>query len=261
MRISHNVPRVTARRLAILLLLVVTTGSATALLAADLQSDYALESRLLENELERYVETRERESQAIEEVRRASSQLDGVLADPNSPVGHMRELEATFAAARETAYLRLKETAEARRRMYDRMERLAEIARGLEARPPEPVAAAESGPEGLWKFRFHGIEVYALSDLGFQIGGLDGGWTVNGPYRTSNGHRGTLRGFFRGNRLDLEAIDSRRGKVAVLSGSVDGSGRLEGTWQAVETEMHTDRPKGGVWTAHRVSSESEVVLD
>ena len=104
---------------AVVLLSVASAAAATLVppvAAIDLESEYVLESRLLENELDRYVETRERESHALQEVRRIARQLDDVLANPNSAVAEMRELEAVLAVARETAYLRLKETATARGR-------------------------------------------------------------------------------------------------------------------------------------------------
>jgi hypothetical protein len=253
--------RISPHLLSLCVLTATTLVIAPPLAAGDLETEYVLESRLLENELDRYVETRERESQAIQEVRRIAGQLDDVLANPNSPVSEMREIEAMLAVARETAYLRLKETSSARGRMYERMERLAEVARGMERREPEPVRETGNGPEGLWEFRLQGIDIYALVDLSFEVSGLDRGWTVVGSYRNSNGHRGTLRGLFRANRLELEAMDSRRGKVANLDGTVDGSGRLRGTWTAVQTGLTPDSPQAGVWTAHRVSSESEVDLD
>jgi hypothetical protein len=244
--------------LVILLLPQLVLGVAA---AADLESDYVLESRLLENEFERYLEARERETQAIQDVRRIAGQLDDVLADPNSSVAEMRELEAAFTAARETAYLRLKETAAARERMYERMERLAELARGIERREPEPLADTERSPDGLWEFRFQGVDIYALVDLTFEQSGLERNWTAVGRYRTSNGHRGTVRGLFSGNRMELEVMDSRRGKVATLDGTVESAGRLRGMWAAVRTGLTPDRPEAGTWTAHRVSSESEVQLD
>ncbi len=234
---------------------------ASSVAAIDLETEYLVESRLLESELDRYVENREREIQAIQEVRGIAGELDEVLADPNSAVAEMRELETRLAVARETAYLRLNETAAVRERMYERMERLAEVARNMKAHEPEPVRIDKSGPKGLWKFLMQGIEVYALVNLSFEESALQGDWPVAGTYRNSNGHRGTLRGWFRSNALKLEVMDSRRGKVATLEGTVESSGRLRGTWTAVRVDLTPDRPQAGTWTAHRVSSESDVELD
>ncbi len=61
--------------------------------------------------------------------------------------------------------------------------------------------------------------------------------------------------------VELEAMDSRRGKVANLDGTVESSGRLRGTWTAVQTGLTPGGPQAGAWTAHRVSAESEVELD
>jgi hypothetical protein len=225
------------------------------LVAADLQTEYDLESRLLESDLDRYVEAREREIAAIQEVRRLAGELDEVLASPTSSLAEMRSLEAALEVARDAAYLRLQETADARGRMYDRMERLAELARRFQQQEPEPAARSADGPEGLWKFHLRGIEIYSLVELEFDQSGIEGGWTVIGTYRNSNGHQGTVRGLFRSNRLELEAMDSRRGKVATFDGAVDSSGQLSGTWLAVQTGLDPGQPAGGTWTAHRVSSD------
>lgn len=244
-----------------LLTALVAVALASSLAAIDLETEYVLESRLLESELERYVEKRQRETQAIQEVRRIAGELDAVLADPNAAIAQMRALEARLGVARETAYLRLTETAGVRQRMYERMERLAEVARSMKTRESQTVKIDESGPKGLWKFRLQGIEVFALVNLDFEESALAGDWPVSGTYRNSNGHRGTLRGWFRSNALMLEVIDSRRGKVATLEGTAASGGRLSGTWTAVRVDMTPDQSQAGTWTAHRVSSEAEVSLD
>jgi hypothetical protein len=246
-----------------LLVTVVTVAIATVAVAQNLESDYVAESRLLENELERYLEARERERRAIGEVRQIAADLDETLADPNAAVTEMRQLDVRLESARETAYRRLKETAEARARMYDRMDTLAALGREIETTQPEPVREAETdtGPNGLWKFRFHRVDVHALVDLSFQASGLDRTWMAVGTYRTSNGHQGNVRGNFRANRLELEAVDSRRGAIAHLDGIVSPDGTLKGTWQAIESGLDPDRPLGGAWTAQRVASDSELELD
>jgi hypothetical protein len=245
------------------LLPLITGMIATAAVAQNLESDYVMESRLLENELERYLEARDREREAIGRVRQVAAELDETLADPNAPVTEMRRLDVILESARETAILRLEETADARARMYERMDKLAQLGSEMESMQPEPVreAEADTGPNGLWKFHFHRVDVHALVDLSFQVGGLDRTWMVVGTYRTSNGHRGNVRGNFRANRLELEVVDSRRGAIAYLDGLVSSSGTLKGTWQAIESGLDPDRPEGGAWTAQRVASDSELELD
>lgn len=105
--LSHSPIREVFLRAAVCAAAVASTPLVAAM---DLETEYIVESCLLESELDRYVETRERESEAIQEVRRIAGELDDVLADPNSQVAEMRELEANLAVARETAYLRLNET-------------------------------------------------------------------------------------------------------------------------------------------------------
>jgi len=229
--------------------------------AQDATQEYATESRLLEADLERYIEARQREAEAISRVRDLARQVDDALADPNAPVTELRTLESSFAAGRETAFDRLQETAKARLRMYDRMDRLALLAQQLEERSPEPVAAEGSGPDGRWKFSLEALGIYALVDLQFTVSGFDRSFVVSGPYRTSNGHQGTVAGTFSSNRLTLDVVDSRRGKVAVLDGVVSAQGRLQGTWQAVTTGLGGDRPQGGAWSGHRVASASEATFD
>jgi hypothetical protein len=242
-------------------LTLITATITAAAVAQDIESDYVMESRLLESELERYLEARERERQAISEVRAVAAQLDEAMANPNTPVSEMRRLEVRLTAARDTAVRRLKETSGARERMYDRMDTLADLGTQMEQQQPEPVQENERGPNGLWKFRFRGVDVHALVDLSFQPGGVDRSFIAVGDYRTSNGHRGTVRGSFRANRLELEVMDSRRGKVAYLDGTVSSDGRLQGSWQAVESGLDPSRPMGGAWTAQRVSADTELELD
>jgi len=230
-------------------------------LAQNPTEEYTTESRLLEADLDRYLEARQRESEAIRQVRDLALQVDDALADPNAPLAELRTLEATFAARREAAFSRLQESAEARLRMYDRMDRLETLARQLEETAPQPVAADERGPDGLWQLSFESLGIYALVDLRFTVSGFERSFLVSGPYRTSNGHQGTLSGTFSSHRLTLEALDSRRGKVAVLDGIVGADGRLQGTWQAVVTGLGEDRPEGGTWSGHRVSSTAEAGFD
>lgn len=247
------------RRFLWLVLIVGTIGMPA--FGQDVGAEYATESRLLEADLDRYLEARGRESQAISRVREMARQVDDALSDPNAPVAELRTLEASFAATREAAFARLGETAEARIRMYDRMDRLQVLARQLEDRAPEPLEPEESGPNGLWNFNFVSAGIYALVDLEFTVSGLDRTFVVVGSYRTSNGHQGKVAGTFSGTQLTLEVLDSRRGKVALLDGTVGADGRLQGSWQAVTTGLGDDRPQGGLWSGHRVSSASEVSLD
>ncbi len=171
----------------------------------------------------------------------------------------MRRLEGRIATALDRAYQSLQATARSRSQLYDQMEYLAELARGLEQRAPAPIS--EDNPAGLWRLRLEPIGVLALVELEFQQGGLNRALVAVGTYRSSNGSRGTLRGSFANGRMALEAIDSRRGKVADLSGVVGIDGRLEGTWRAVASGLDSPPAAGGTFAGHRVASESEVSLD
>jgi len=242
-------------------LALIAGPSAAPAYAQGAAQEYATEARLLEADLDRYLEARQRESEAINRVRDLARQVDDALADPNAPVSELRTLEASFAAGRESAFARLQDTSAARLRMYDRMDRLARLAQQMEKQTPAPVAAEDAGPDGPWQFNFESLGIYALVDMEFTVSGFDRSFVVSGPYRTSNGHQGTVQGTFSSNRFTLEVLDSRRGKVAVLDGAVSGQGRLQGTWQAVITGLGGDRPQGGAWSGHRVASASEVSFD
>jgi hypothetical protein len=232
---------------------------ATAVVAQDAQEEFLRQSEILEQDLDRYVAARERERDAVDDLRELNVQLNRLFGDMSAPVSEMRRQESRVATSLDRAYQSLQETARARALIYDQMDRLAELAGQIEERPPEPID--QDNPVGIWEFRLDPIGVSALVELEFQTGGVNSGLVMVGTYRSSNGNRGTLRGSFANGQMGLEVMDSRQGKVADMNGSVGFQGRLEGTWQAVRTGLGPDRPSGGTWTGRRVASASEVSLD
>jgi len=232
--------------------------TASALHAQDAYDEFMRQSEILEQDLDDYVRAREREREAVREVRELNAQLSDLLADPNAPVSEMRRLEARIATATDRAYRSLQETARARTPIYDQMDRLATLARQVEEVAPAPIN--EENPQGYWEFRFAPIGIHALVDLSFQISGVNEGYVAVGTYRSSTGRRGNLQGTFVGDRLALDVLDSREGRVATLSGRVGFEGRVQGTWKAIRSGL-TDLPSGGTWTGRRVASASAVKLD
>jgi len=80
------------------------------------------------------------------------------------------------------------------------------------------------------------------------------GTIVGGTYRLSGGFSGSLRGTLVQNKVFLERIDSKLGKVMELEGrlSVDGT-RIRGTW--LSYELAEGDGGTGQWTAVRVPEE------
>jgi len=233
--------------------------SATTIFGQAAQEEFIRQSEILEQDLDRYVAARERERNAVQELRDLNSRLNTLFGDMSAPVSEMRRLETRIATALDRAHGSQQETARSRGLIYDQMDQLAELARQIEERPPAPID--EDNPQGLWEFRLEPIGVSALIELEFQTGGINSGLVMVGTYRSSNGTRGTLRGSFSNGRMGLEVMDERLGKVADLNGAVGFQGRLEGTWRAIRTGLGPDRPSGGTWSGRRVASASDVSLD
>lgn len=242
-------------------LLTVATAlllTASTLVAQDAYDEFMRQSEILEQDLGGYLRAREREREAVREVRELNAQLAEMFADPNTPVSEMRRLESRIASSTDRAYRSLQETARARAPIYDQMERLATLAG--QVRDDEPAPINEDNPQGLWEFSFEPIGIHALVDLSFQPSGLNQGYTAIGTYRNSNGRHGDLRGTFVGDRLELQVVDSREGQIATMFGRVGFEGDVQGTWKAVRSGL-IDVPSNGSWTGRRVASASEVDLD
>ncbi len=244
-------PRPVHALLAVLSLLLASSAASQDL--SNLRSDFELEARLLDADIQDYTVARERERNAIGRLQRVNRRFDDTLADPNASPAELIRLESEVATTRETAYTRSREAAEARGSMYNRMQRLAQLVREVEPQGVEVVGRSqliggmwrlEAGPEGL-------IGLLSLK----QDGSL-----VIGSYRLSNGCRGSVKGTFAGDRLELQMVDSERGLVGTVDGKLDSdAGEIQGTWQAME--LAAGRPSAGRWTAWRVSAEEDFGLD
>lgn len=223
------------------------------LAAQDSRSDFALESRLLDQELRYYADARKRENEAIQEFRTLADRVSAELLDPNAALPTLRDLEARLSLARESAYLRSKESGEARIRIYERMERLTELAQAVETNNPSSLAGSD-GPSGLWQIDLEPIKAYGLMKLDVQ------GQLVTGSYRLSNGNRGSLKGTWTGDGLVLDVIHSERGLVGTLEGELDRSrDELQGRWNAME--LGAGEPAAGSWQATMVTDDPSLQLD
>lgn len=235
-------------------LLLLSAVGARAQTAEALKGTFALESQHLDQAIDEYGRARATERAAINELRRLHEQLDAGLEDPNVSLDYLNNLETQLADARDRACSSLEQTAGARRNMYDRMERLAVVARDFE-RQTELFGSAQEGLTGMWHLEVQPLDVYGLINLR-----LDGA-QVSGPYRLSNGNQGSVKGTLAGNVLRLEAIDSKRGVIADIKADVDtAAGKIRGHWQARELGG-SGLPSLGKWIADKVSSQEEIDLD
>ncbi len=76
------------------------------------------------------------------------------------------------------------------------------------------------------------------------------GTLVTGQYRLGSTRSGSLRGTFVGNKIQLERVDSQRGRDAELEGFLDEEGGvIRGTWQSFE--MVQGGLPHGQWVARR----------
>jgi len=237
----------------LLVILVLTTAPTTPLEAQDMRTEFTVEARLLDRDFELYAEARQRESEAIGTFRSLAARVDATLLDPNSALSTLRDLEARLSAARETAYLRSQETGAARLRIYERMERLVQLARAMERNDPSSLAATD-GPSGLWQIDLEAIEASGLMKLVVE------GQLVTGSYRLSNGNRGSVSGTWSGGRLNLEVIHAELGRVGRLEGELDAArAGLRGRWGA--TDVASGQPAVGLWSATLVTDEPALELD
>ena len=219
---------------------------------AHLRADFMAEARHLEAEIDDYLDTREREREALADLSRKSRQLDDFLGDAHASVADLVRLEAQLSAARERAFGLSEESAETRRQLYESMKRLSAMARQLERLGIGPLE--DDGVGGSWQVVASPNGVHGILDL------EQNGRLISGAYRLSNGADGSVVGVFAGQRLELQLIDSERGVVGQVRGDLDyEAGEVYGTWQA--REPAAGRPTAGHWTARRLSQADLEEID
>lgn len=240
--------------IALLCLLSLITAPASAQSAAGLKDAFGREARLLDEAIDDFGRSRAHEKGAIDDLRQLSVQLDEALSDPNVSLDYLNNLEAQLAAARDRACTSLERTAQARRKMYDRMERLAAVARDFE-KQNDLFDRAQEGLAGMWHLELQPIDLYGLMNLRRD------GVQVSGPYRLSNGSQGSFQGTLAGDRLRLQAIDAETGRpIANVEARIDAAaGEIRGEWMTLD--LSQGMPSRGQWLADKVSSEEEVDLE
>lgn len=222
--------------------------------ADSLKGEFARESQLLDEAIDDFGRNRTHEKSVIDHLRQLSAQLDDALGDPNVSLDYLNNLEAQLAAARDRVCTALEQTSQARRKMYDRMERVAAVAREFEERT-DLFGLAREGLSGMWHLEVQPMDIHGLMNLRLH------GAQVSGPYRLSNGRQGSLQGTLSGDRLDLRALDSETGEaVATIEARVDAAaGRIVGTWTAMD--LSRGLPSMGDWLADKVSAQEEIDLE
>lgn len=227
--------------------LSIPTVASPAETAASLQSSFAIEAGLLDEEIATYGRARAREKRAVADLQRLNAQLDELIEDPNASLSSFSRLEEEVGLAIDEACARAKESVAARRRMYDRMRRLSGIVAEYEM-TEERRQARSGGIAGVWRVEAQPIDLYGIFEL--EADNL----LVTGTYRMSNGNQGSMRGTLVGDRLELEMIDSRKGAVATVKGVLDtGKGEIRGRWFAFD--LSAGRPSSGDWSALKTAPE------
>lgn len=212
-----------------------------------LETSLRVEERLLAADLQAYAagERRQREAWArLEEVR---ARLDDRLQARDATLRELEELEARLAAAWEGAQTAAMETAELRRRIYERMRRMRILQEEILA-VRSRVEPKDDPISGRWR-----VEVNPGGATGVFHLQLHGA-LVQGSYEMDGGGRGSLRGTYVAGTLRLDRIDAQRGFDSIFEGRVDGSrGEIVGFWQP--TLLSPGGVAGGEWTAFKMANE------
>jgi hypothetical protein len=213
--------------------------------AADLQTAFADEASLLDEEIAAYGRARSRERRAVADLQRLNGELDELVADPNAALGSFTQLEEEVGLAIEEACARAKDSAAARQLMYERMRRLSAIVQEYES-SEERRQERSGGISGVWRVEAQPIDLYGVFELAAE------NLLVTGTYRMSNGNQGSMRGTLVGERLELEMIDSRQGAIATVRGVLDPlEGEIRGRWFAFD--LSAGRPASGDWFAYKTN--------
>jgi hypothetical protein len=217
----------------------------------NLKSSFTVEARLLDREIDEYARAWGRQREAVNRLRSITDRLDAALSDPNSSVSSLRSMESEFGVALDSAYARARETGEVRKRLYQRMNRLAELAREIERQAGNQLLDIDTPLNGMWKIEAQPIDVHGLMNLRQE------GTLVTGTYRLSNGNQGSVQGTFAGGNLRLELVEVEAGHVGTIRGELDtDAGEVRGDWQAMD--LTGGRPSAGSWSAHKVSADEEI---
>jgi len=237
----------------LLLALGIPSPSMAQTSARILESSFLLEAKLIEADADRYVEARRLEVEAFEAFSELGEHIDELLADAQLPTDQLRESGLDLSVSLATANARSRESADLRRQLILRMERLLEL--GAEIERQRDRALVKTGDlEGFWRIEITPYPGFGLLELRFD------GTLVTGTYRFSNGDYGSVRGTYTNHLLRLERIEARRGLDGTMEGEHDSqSGVIRGVWQS--SDVTRDERGVGRWTAHKLSPTEPEVLD
>lgn len=211
----------------------------------ELGKAFVEEIRRLEVDIDEYTGVRQTELEAMEELAKASELLDIKLGDPSVSPARLRQLEQQVETARRYAFERSKESSEERKLLYQHMERADDLLAAIE-RGGVDIVATGAGITGTWSVNVPEHDVTGVMSL-YHEGAL-----VRGSFLMSTGARGSLRGTFSGNRLDLELIDSALGRVGSSRGMLDPeSGEISGAWQPLD--LSANGPSWVKWSSFRLT--------
>lgn len=205
----------------------------------------SLESELLVEALGGYRAARQAERDALARLDVLASQIDGRLERTDVPLEELRRTESEITEAAEIAAARLRQTALARMQVYDRRQRLILLEQRLAEAGGGPLVP-DSGVSGLWQVEMEPGEVFGLMRIQAD------GTLLSGTYVLSNGEQGSVRGTVIDKEVEIERIDTSRGFVDTLQGSLDAPrGYLEGRWTA--NALTAGEPTTGTWTGRRLA--------
>lgn len=211
--------------------------------------EYEAEARRLNGEIDQAEAAWDEQYRLYQDLLATARALEAGFADPEVTPGDLRALEDRYEGALEAAVRQARRTSELRRRVYDGMDRLAEVARRMESE--RSAVFDQPMPAGLWRVEVESADLVGL--LRLEVAGT----LVRGSYRLSNGRSGSVTGTWSGDRLKLTRVDAESGRDAVLDAVLDRDEQtLEGTWQRFE--LADGRPASGRWRGVRIGSEDEI---
>jgi hypothetical protein len=210
---------------------------------------FAAEAKRLEGEIAAAQTAWQEQYRLYDQLLAAARRLESGFVDPDATAAELRALEDRYSVALEGTYRQARLTSDARRRVYDGMDRLAEAGRQVE---DERKAAFDVPvPGGLWRIEVPGGNLVGLLRLEAR------GALVSGDYRLSNGRHGSVSGTFAAGRLELVRVDAKGGRDATLEADVDAArGTFAGTWQRFE--LASGEPAMGRWSGVRLGPDDEV---
>jgi len=214
-----------------------------------LESSFYLEDSLLEQESERYARSREKDRQAMQRLVELAEQMDQALVDENVPVSELRTLEGDLNVARETAMERLRASSELRTNIYRNLDRLDHLGHEIEKLKDRSLIQLDR-VDGVWEIEAHTSFAGAFGLMKLSMSGT----TIQGTYRLSNGHQGSIRGTLVGDVVTLTRSDSEFGDDMQIEGTFDSvGGEITGTWKS--KVFGAGRPEYGEWEARKISSD------